>query len=177
LADQVVVKATERRKGAASLLPPSDIRAVSVLLLLGGIALSLVGWLDVSLMWVSPAFGDVDWEFGTIGQTFDALPLATIGVLLLAAGLRGYGGNRVWPRALAAASLIVTLLCLGALAMFSLNVGQAFRLLNDPAAAPGLKRVIVKAIISGLVYATLYTTIAIIMWRSAGKRRAAEVTA
>lgn len=170
MSDQVVLKATERRKGAASLLPPSDIRAVSAVILIGGIALALAGWLDVSLLWVSPAFGDPDWEFGTVGQTFDALPLATIGVVMMSAGLRGVGGYRVFPRLLAVAELLVALFCLGALVIFSLNVGQAFRLLSDPAAAPGLRRVIAKAIISGVVYAALYGTLAVVMWRSTSRK-------
>src|SRR5689334_14868275 len=55
-----------------------------------GLVLAIVGWTDWALLWVPLRFGVVEWEFGTISQSFDALPLATIGTAaLVAAALNG----------------------------------------------------------------------------------------
>ena len=58
-----------------------------------GITLAFVGWLDVALNLYPPAIGNPDWEMGTISITIDSLPLGTLGM-----GLERGEGNSVGGR-------------------------------------------------------------------------------
>lgn len=73
------------RKGIGPLPPPS-LSDLAPLLIAAGAVLAVAGWVDVGLFYRPLRFGDAEWEFGTIAQTFDAMPLATLGLVLLALG-------------------------------------------------------------------------------------------
>src|SRR5688500_13563574 len=122
----LVANESKRRKGTVP-LPPSDFKAAAPLLVAVGLAVSIVGGGDVMLFFWPPRFGDNEWEFGTIAQTVDALPLPTMGMLLLALAARAVGGSPLWSRGLAVAFLValVGLLVLGGL--FLLDVPVAFK--------------------------------------------------
>ena len=170
MAERIVLKGNGRRKGAVSLLPPSDIAPFASMLLVGGLVLALVGWLDVALLWYPPQLGNANWEFGTIGQSMDAMALGTVGLLLVACGIRGRGGNRAWPRLFAILFFVLTVFCVACMGLFALNIGQMFRLVSDPSATPGLRRAIFKTLFNASVYAVGYLVAGVMLWRSTSRR-------
>lgn len=132
--------------GAPVGLPPeSHAERVRLLLLLAGLMLCVAGWLDVALLWYPPRFGESDWEFGTIAQSLDALPLPSMGLLLVAVAvlLRGRRGS-VWI--VTGVFGLVTLGLLATATLFALDVPQALSAVaRDARLGPGIKRVLLKA--------------------------------
>src|SRR5947207_11355688 len=84
----------ERRNRPSGPVPPSSVRDLAPLLIIGGLVLSLAGWVDVLLFYWPQRFGESEWEFGVISQTIDALPLPTLGLVLLALALRAMPERR-----------------------------------------------------------------------------------
>jgi hypothetical protein len=72
---------------------PSPDQALWLLCWIGGL-LALAGWVDVLLLWIPLHLGRPEWEFGTVSSTFDALPLATIGLAILIAAAVAKGRRR-----------------------------------------------------------------------------------
>lgn len=163
-----VLKQESRRKEAV-LLPPSDIRAVAPLLIVGSLALCVAGWVDAGLFWIPLHFGNTDWEIGTIGQTVDALPLGTIALLLLATGVRAAGGRRIWPRMLSVLFVVISLFLVGCLAIFLLDLPQILTAANSPGGR-GIKRGAAKVILFGVTYVIMYAAAGILNWRATSRR-------
>lgn len=159
-------------------LPPATLAGVAPILLAAGVVLAIAGLTDVGLFYWPMRFGDAEWEFGVVAQTFDALPLPTLGLVLVAIGLLARGGRRRWGRV---ASLVFfgAGACLAVLAvLFLLDVplalaalgrsGAAMRargLAPNPALAGGLYRSIGKAVGLAATYVAGYATIGVRLWR------------
>lgn len=169
-----VVMANERRKGGRA-LPPSSVAGLAPLLIVAGLLLAVAGGVAVGLFYVSPQFGSAQWEIGTIAQTFDALPLPTLGLVLLALGVRARGGSMFWARAVAVVFAVAAALCLAAMLLFVLDIPVALQAVQRAGeansqsavsgASAGLKRAIGKALLFGVCYAASYAWIAVMMWR------------
>jgi hypothetical protein len=162
-----------RREGIAP-LPPSDVHGLAPILILAGLLFALAGSVDVLLFYYPPRFGDAEWEFGIIAQTFDAMPLPTLGLVLLALGIRARGGSVGWSRSLAVAAAMCALLCLAALVLFALDIPLALRAMARAAAqanqqsavmASGLKRVMAKVILFAACYGLAFGWLAVTLWR------------
>src|SRR4051812_43447036 len=69
-------------------------------LIAGGMVLSIAGWTDVALFYIPSNFRSTEWEFTIIARTFDAMPLPTLGLLLLVLGFRARAGAPFWMRGL-----------------------------------------------------------------------------
>ena len=173
----------EPSHGKAALLPPASLHAVAPVLLAVGIVLAIAGLVDVGLFYWPLRFGDAEWEFGTIAQTFDALPLPTLGLALVAVGLWARGGRPAWTRAMALIFLGAAAIVLILSAIFLLDVPVALKALSRAAAAAkqrgltpnpvvssGLKRGIAKASVFAVTYVAGYAAIGVSLWR--GVRRA-----
>jgi hypothetical protein len=141
-----------------------------------GLTLAIAGFTDVALFYWPSHFGQSQWEFGTIAQTLDAMPLPTVGVALLAIGIRSRGADIVWSRTLAVGSLVIALVCAGVLVLFVLDIPVALRTLQaastGPRAqqaalmAPSMKRGMAKAILFGVCYTAAYAWLARTLWRA-----------
>lgn len=172
--------AEEKKKGAAR-LAPSDARGLAPFLIAGGLALAIAGWTDLALFYYPTQFGSREWEFGTIARTFDAMPLPTLGLLLIVVGLRARGSRASLVRAMAVVLGVVAVGCLIALVLFSLDIPLVLQTLRrirattqaNPANAAGLERAIAKTILFSLVYLALYSWMAARLWRT-GTRAAPE---
>ncbi len=164
----------ERRKGLGA-LPPSSVQGLAPLLLAGGFVLAVAGWVDVGLFYYPSQFGSPEWEFGTIAQTFDAIPLATLGMVLLALGVRARGASVAVSRIVAVVLGIVAVLCLAALVLFVLDVPLALKAMQRAATqanaqraavvSSGLKRGILKVVVFATGYAVAYGWMSVTMWR------------
>jgi hypothetical protein len=163
-----------RRKGP-SRLPPSDVHGLAPILIVAGLLFAMAGWVDVALFYYPPRFGEAEWEFGIIAQTFDAMPLPTLGIVLLALGIRARGGSIVWSRGLAVILAVVALLCLAALVLFALDIPLALKAMQRASTGPnpqqgalmssGIKRVMAKVILFSVCYAIAFAWMAVKMWR------------
>ena len=108
-----------------STLPPFDLQHVAPFLIGVGVVLSIAGWTDVALSYWPSRFGYTELEFGTVAQTFDAMPLPTLGLGLLAIGVLARGGSIVWSRALSVAFAAIGLACAASMLVFALDVPVA----------------------------------------------------
>jgi hypothetical protein len=119
-----------------------------------GLLLGAVGWLDIVMLWLPAHIGRAEWEFGTISATFDALPLATLGLGLLLAGSLAAGWmGRI--KALGWFALGVLVLLLAVLVLYGLDVPLAWKGVA-PAALPMLKRAMAKTLALALAYLVVY---------------------
>lgn len=185
LASRLLI-ADEHPAAAPRRLAPAEPAETASLLLAGGIALALAGVLDIGLLFTGARFGDAEWELGTIAQALNAMPLLTLGAVLLALGLRLRGGAPILPRLLGALHLLVGAVILASLLLFALDVPVALGgVLKAAAAAEGarqqaalvalgaLKRVIAKAVVLGVSYCVTWGFLGVRLWRSARIVRAA----
>lgn len=138
-----------RSKEARSEVAPAPDGARKVLAVTG-IALAVVGWVDWILLWVPLNFGAVEWEFGTIGQSFDALPLATLGTAALIAAAISGG----WRRTLiltAGVAFAVALTLAVILGIFLLDIPILLQ-----GSANAVRPVLMKAVAKTSLYGVLY---------------------
>lgn len=132
--------------------------------------LLFAGLVDMALLLYPVRFGDVDWEFGVLSQAIDALPLSTVGAILLSSGVRALG--RPTLTRVTAILFFVAALALGmVLVILALAFGSALDAMNDPQAAPAIKRILFKAGVNGLAYLSGYFILGIMLWRSTRPRR------
>ena len=178
----------ESRRGSPAVLPPATLHAVARVLVAVGLVLAVAGLVDVGLFYWPMRFGDAEWEFGTIAQTFDALPLPTLGLALVAVGLWARGGRPAWMRGMAAVFAIAAAIAVFLGLIFLLDVPVALKALSraaataqqrgvppNPLVSSGLKRGIGKAVIFAVAYAAGYATISVTLWR--GVRRSLRAAA
>src|SRR5262249_38628973 len=153
-----------------------DLQHVAPLLIGLGVVFSIAGWTDIVLFYWPSRFGNTEWEFGTIAQTFDAMPLPTLGFGLLATGILARGGSIVWSRTMSVACAAIGVACAVAALVFALDVPVALKAVEraNVAARPqgalvsaGLKRVSAKALLFSLSYTAVYLWLAVRMWRAA----------
>ena len=179
LASRLLI-ADEHPAAAAQRLPPAQPAETATVLLAGGIALGLAGALDVGLLFTGARFGDGDWELGTIAQAFNAMPLLTLGAVLLALGLRLRGGSPILPRLLGTGYLLLSAALLAMLLLLALDIPVALGAIGKVASAAegarqqaaltalgALKRVIAKAVVLGGCYCATWGFLGVRLWRSA----------
>jgi hypothetical protein len=119
-----------------------------------GLVLGAIGWLDVLLLWIPPHFGRGEWEFGTVSATFDALPLATVGLALALAGAVALG----WSLRIQVAgwfAAVVSVLLLAALVLFLLDVPLAWKGVGA-VNRPPLMRAMGKTFVLAIGYIAMY---------------------
>jgi hypothetical protein len=142
---------------------PSPDLGLKLLCWLGGL-LGTAGFIDVALLWVPMRFGRAEWEFGTVSAMFDALPLMTISVIILAAAAIARGTK--WGLiAAGVGSAVITLVLLAALILWLLNAPLAWKGVNVEV-RPVLKKSMVKTLMMAGIYLTLYSTTALYAWRT-----------
>lgn len=147
--------------------PLGELERVRPLFLAAGLMLLVAGWLDIALLWYPPRLGEADWEFGIIAQSLDAMPLPTMGLLLTATAL--LLGRARWAVWLAFAAFVVVALWLLAMGvLFALDVPQALAAVaRDARLGPGVKRVLLKAVVFLASYTAGYAAAAVLLWRRA----------
>lgn len=131
------------------------------ILLFTGIAVTVVGWFDLGLLWYPIRFGNVEWEFGTISAHLNGMPLGTVGFGLVAAALVAQHRS-TRPLAWVAGLIVASHLAIGAI--YLLDVPVALKG-SAPQVIPMLKKGMLKAGVYLLVYLAFYTVLAIRLWR------------
>ena len=134
-----------------------------------GLAFALVGFLDIALAFFPSAFGNAEWEFGTISATLNGLPLPALGLaMLLASGV--VQGSRAKTYGAIGMLAVLTLLLAGAAFLYITVVPVALRDVTNEAVRTGLLKSVAKALALLVLYPTLFVCIAVAGWRAARQR-------
>ena len=141
----VIVGGSDRKKGG-----PYGGTDWSLLVVLGFI-MAVVGSLDLVLLFVPQRFGVAEWEFTTASQFAAGMPVATMGLGLLAFAGRAVGSRLIVILAAVGSVLFVlALIAMGGL--FALAVPLALKSGSTPIVLTGLKKAIAKGSIEMLCY-------------------------
>jgi len=139
---------------------------VARMFLVAGCAFTFVGLADLALLWFPPQVGNVAWEYATVGQTLDSMPMPTLGLLLI-----GYGVLRAphpTPRSvtLVAATFLV-LGVLSAILAFLLFTSAPAVIAQAPAEATQVvRRAATRQGVQSVVYPLAWFVIATIVWKA-----------
>jgi hypothetical protein len=132
-----------------------------------GLVATLVGAFDIALAWYPLRGGNPAWEFGIINLTVWSLPFLTTGLfLLLASGVALEKGWRI--RLAAIAMLVLAALILGALVLYALAIPIALQGAPD-AVQLNVKKSILKTVVLGIMFPTLYIVVAVAALRQRRK--------
>jgi hypothetical protein len=128
-----------------------------------GIALAVIGFINLALLFFPPRWASLDWEFGTLSGIVDGLPLVTIGVgaMCAAAVANGWVLTR---RLMALLTILMALLMAVVGVMFALDVFAVLKVVQ-PAMKPTIKLAAVKTSLSSLTYFALYLALGVWTWR------------
>ena len=164
---RVLVREDER--SGRSYLPPAPDFGWQVIGWLG-VTFLLVGGLDIALAWYPFNLGNAEWEFGTISQTFDGLPVVTMG-LALCLGAAIARGWRQGVRLFGILFLVAAVLIIAALVIYGLNLPLAFKSVQNPLLRTGLKKAVTKAIGQGVFYPAAFIIMGLKALRHASRSR------
>ena len=118
---------------------------------------------DIALAWYPTAFGNPQWEFGTIATTVAGLPLASIGLASLSASAFARG-KRWLLVALSVALLVLGVAVLSGCILFLMDVPLALRA-EHGLAGLAIRKAIVKTLMLGLGFGALYITGSVVGYR------------
>jgi hypothetical protein len=157
---RVVLEGTQRHRRA---LAPSEPAVLWRVIAAVGLAMTVVGWTDIGLLWYPLHFGSTEWEFGTVSAQLDGMPLGTLGLALLATGALAQGWR--WPaRGVAVACVLITLELVAVSLLYLLDVPVALK-----GAAPqvlgAIEKAMVKAAVFAVAYIVFYAWLAWLLWR------------
>jgi hypothetical protein len=142
-----------------------DVRRPYGAIVILGITLAFVGWLDVALNLFPPAFGNPDWEIGTISITIDSLPLGTLGMGLATVGAALRGRSSLL-RVLAVFAWCATIFVAAAAALYLLSLPVVWAALAAPMRAP-FSMAAGKTALLGTVYLLFYAWLGVFAWSHA----------
>jgi hypothetical protein len=132
-------------------------------LFLVGAGITIVGLIDLSLLFFPARFANLDWEFGTISGLFDAMPLMTLGIGLMSAAAvaNGWTGTR---RLVVVLALVMTVVVALLGTIFALDVPAVLKAV-EPGMRPSIKRASLKTGLMSLTYFVLYLALGVWTWR------------
>ncbi len=141
-------------------------------LLLVGAGVTVVALLDLFLLFVPPRWSSLEWEFGTIGQMFESLPLVTLGIGIMASAAMATGWQRIRTVVVTLSFLMsLAILILGA--VFALDFAPELKALGgDPQRAYALKLGSLKTGLEAAVYFLLYLALGVWTRRRTRRTRA-----
>ena len=138
---------------------------VAKLATLSGIAIMLIGWTDLIMLWFPLRPASAEWEFGSTSSFIDALPLATLGLILFAM-VSIYEMRRRALRLIAIFAAFVALLLVGIGAIYASGLPIALQAVQMPMREV-LFLSIIKTAILATIYLVFYIGLAVISWRRA----------
>ena len=130
-----------------------------------GVAFAVIGALDLVLAWFPPAFGNAEWEFGTVSVSLNGLPLPALGLMFLLTA--GVAQGSLWKVRLALVALVlVTLILLATAVLYVTVLPIALQDVQNPAVRTGLLKSVVKALLLLVLYPVLFLWMAVKGWRA-----------
>jgi hypothetical protein len=138
---------------------------VARLATISGIAITLIGWTDLIMLWFPLRPASAEWEFGSTSSFIDALPLATLGLILLAlVSLTEMRRRALRVIAIFAAFVSVSLIGIGII--YASGLPLALQAVQMPMREV-LFLSIIKTVILATIYLIFYISLAVISWRRA----------
>lgn len=129
-----------------------------------GLAFLAVGLTDLVLAWLPPAFGEPEWEFGTVTATLNGLPIFVIGLALILADASRRGARRT-VRVIAVACLLLAVAIVVMAALYVTVVPLALQSVPEGGVRLGLMKAMTKTSAQIIVYPILFGWIAVKAWR------------
>ena len=159
---RIVASAKNQKKSGAALQDSS--RSWSVLGWIG-LTFLVVGGMDFALVWFPPDLGNPEWEFGTVTQSFNGLPILLLGLGLLAvAALQT--GRRWWGILGTAGSAGLLVWVLVGVVLWGRNVSLALETV-PPEVSLGLKGAVAKTLLQSFAYPVLLLYMLKVGWSGA----------
>lgn len=130
-----------------------------------GFVLAAVGLVDIALTWYPFDFGNVEWEFGTVTQSLNALPTVTLGLgLWLVSALVA---ERIWlSRTVAVALVLLAVVVVAIAVLFVTTAPIALNSVPQNAIATGLKKSIARTATQSVLYPVVFLVIGIKGWKA-----------
>lgn len=128
-----------------------------------GIAISVVGFIDIAILFYPPNWASLDWEFGTLNGVVEGLPLLTVGMGAMSAAAVANGWV-LTRRLMALLTILMALLLAVVGIMFALDVFAVLKVVQ-PAMKPTLKLTAVKISLMTVTYFMLYLALGVWTWR------------
>jgi amino acid transporter len=155
---QILVGSSKTAQGA--ILDDRDLHSPALWF---GIILTLVTLANFALLWWRPQFGNAEWEFSTIGQTIDRIPLLVVSICLLVYGVLTSGSVK-GARILAAFCVLLALWIIGSTVLYGMASLTALKLV--PGNQIGLvRRTVAKNLFGAGMYVLLFGATGIQLWR------------
>jgi hypothetical protein len=145
--------------------PAQDFELGWSLLLALGWLFVVIGLLNLVLIWLPLQMGNPEYEFGSVANSLDSLPLPTMGLVWALAASRAQGRSR-------GAMLATILLCglatlaLAAGVLYWLNVPIALKAVQEPLIRLGIKKSIFKVTTQAVLYPLAMVALALMGMRS-----------
>jgi hypothetical protein len=111
-------------------------------------------------------WGSLEWEFVAISQALSALPLVTVGLLLIVFGTIGQR-RRAGVRVVGVLMLLFALAVLASYAIFLLVVPPALKLVTQAAPRVGVMKVVAKTSLLAVGFTVLYLVAGVACLRGA----------
>lgn len=138
----------------------------SSLLAILGLAFVLIGVVDLALLWIPTRFESVAWEYATVGRTLDNLPMAALGLGLVAFGvIRHPKTRRAWGRGFAVVFLVVAAV-VALMSFLFVTATPAVMDQTPPQAMEGVVRSTVRYGVAAFAYVAAFTAAGVLLWRS-----------
>jgi hypothetical protein len=134
-----------------------------------GALLTILGLLEVVLLWIPANFASTAWGFSAATGFLDAIPLLGLGLALLLAASVALGWRRR-ARTLAGACFLLALVVGLAAALYVWALPTSLGLTTDLAMRMQLTKLTVKAGVQALIYLTTFVVLAVISWRATRAR-------
>lgn len=115
-----------------------------------GLAFLIVGGMDFALAWIPPRFGVREWEFATVTQSFNGLPILLLGVGLLTVASEETD-RRWWGLVGSAASAVLLLWVLLGAVIWAMSVSIALETAPENVAVT-VRKAIAKTAVQAVVY-------------------------
>ena len=133
-----------------------------------GVAITVLGFLDIGLVFYHATFSSLQWEFGAVSTFFQsqAVPAIGIGAMCAAAVANGWTGAR---RALAILSLLMALAVIAAAIVLVLDVPVLLKGIADAGFKESVKLAGIRSSLFAVIYLALYLALGVWTWRRRSK--------
>jgi hypothetical protein len=136
-----------------------------------GATFTVVGLVDLGLLWYPVRLGNAPWEFGTLSATFDNLPMTALGVALVTLGVVWHprlGG--AWVRAAAVCYLAAGVVLLAMAGLYGLAAVEVAGRAPDESLG-AFTRAVVKNVAEIVAYVAASGFMAVVCWRGVERER------
>ena len=129
---------------------PDFLLGWSLLLVMGWI-FTVIGLLNIALIWVPLQFGVPEYEFSSVAASLDSLPLPTMGLVFALAASRAQGRRKSALLATVLTCLLAALI-VGAAVLYWLDVPLALKAVTDRLPRLGIKKSMTKVSAQAVLY-------------------------